>query len=72
MLKKFKTLALSGLGVFFSAAAYAQEASTPLTDMVGEVDLGDAQGAVVAAAGVIIGLVVLIYAIRKVIGLWGR
>lgn len=72
MLKKCKTLALSGLGVLMSGAAYAQEASKPLTDMVSNIDLSDAQGAVIAAAGLIVGLVVLIYVVRKVIGLWGR
>ncbi len=72
MFNKMKMLALAGLGFIASGATAIAQEATPLTNMVSGLDLGDAEGAVVAAAGVIIGLVVLIFAIRKVLGLWGR
>lgn len=55
-------------------AAMAQEAAsdTPLTDMVETVSLSDATAAIVAAAGVLIGLAVIVYGAKKVIGFFGR
>ncbi len=52
--------------------AKAQEAETPLTDMVNTVSLSDATSAIVAAAGVLIGLAVIVYGARKVIGFFSR
>ena len=55
-------------------AAMAQETAsdTPLTDMVETVSLSDATAAIVAAAGVLIGLAVIVYGAKKVIGFFGR
>lgn len=55
-------------------AAMAQETApdTPLTDMVGTISLSDATAAIAAAAGVLIGLAVIVYGAKKVIGFFGR
>lgn len=55
-------------------AAMAQETAsdTSLTDMVETVSLSDATAAIAAAAGVLIGLAVIVYGAKKVIGFFGR
>lgn len=55
-------------------AAMAQETAsdTPLTDMVGTIRLSDATAAIVSAAGVLIGLAVVVYGAKKVIGFFSR
>lgn len=55
-------------------AAMAQETAsdTPLIDMVETVSLSDATAAIAAAAGVLIGLAVIVYGAKKVIGFFGR
>lgn len=55
-------------------AAMAQETAsdTRLTDMVETVSLSDATAAIAAAAGVLIGLAVIVYGAKKVIGFFGR
>lgn len=55
-------------------AAMAQETAsdTPLKDMVETVSLSDATAAIAAAAGVLIGLAVIVYGAKKVIGFFGR
>lgn len=55
-------------------AAMAQETAsdTPLADMVETISLSDATAAIVSAAGVLIGLAVIVYGARKVIGFFSR
>lgn len=55
-------------------AAMAQETAsdTPLTNMIEAVSLSDATAAIAAAAGVLIGLAVIVYGAKKVIGFFGR
>lgn len=53
-------------------AATAQENSAPLTGMIDTVDLSDASAAIVSAAGVLIGLAVIVYGAKKVIGFFSR
>lgn len=55
-------------------AAMAQETAsdTPLTNMIEKVSLSDATAAIAAAAGVLIGLAVIVYGAKKVIGFFGR
>lgn len=78
-MKKFKVF-LEKAAVFCCAlmaspmAAMAQETAsdTPLTDMVKTISLSDATAAIVSAAGVLIGLAVVVYGARKVIGFFSR
>lgn len=55
-------------------AAMAQETAsdTPLTGMVETISLSDATAAIVSAAGVLIGLAVVVYGAKKVIGFFSR
>ena len=60
---------------FMAGAAHAEDAAggtkvTTLTDMVKTVDVSDAKGGIMYAAGVIMGLLVLIMGVRKIFGMF--
>ena len=71
-LKKSAVLCCALMAAPMAAMAQETTENTPLTDMVGTISLSDATTAVAAAAGVLIGLAVLVYGAKKVIGFFGR
>ena len=71
-LKKSAALCCALMAAPMVAKAQETTSDTPLTDMVNTVSLSDATSAIVAAAGVLIGLAVIVYGARKVIGFFSR
>lgn len=71
-LKKLVVLCCALMVAPMAAMAQETASDTPLTDMVGTVKLSDATAAIAAAAGVLIGLAVIVYGAKKVIGFFGR
>lgn len=71
-LKKLVVLCCALMVAPMAAMAQETASDTPLTDMVETVSLSDATAAIVAAAGVLIGLAVIVYGAKKVIGFFGR
>lgn len=71
-LKKLAVLCCALMAAPMAAMAQETTSDTPLTDMVGTISLSDATAAIAAAAGVLIGLAVIVYGAKKVIGFFGR
>lgn len=71
-LKKSAVLCCALMAAPMAAMAQETTEDSPLTDMIKTVSLSDATTAVAAAAGVLIGLAVLVYGAKKVIGFFGR
>lgn len=71
-LKKLAVLCCALMAAPMAAMAQETTSDTPLADMVGTISLSDATAAIVAAAGVLIGLAVIVYGAKKVIGFFGR
>lgn len=71
-LKKSAVLCCALMAAPMAAMAQETTSDTPLKDMVGTISLSDATAAIVAAAGVLIGLAVIVYGAKKVIGFFGR
>ncbi len=72
-LKKSSVLCCALMAAPMTAMAQEATASdSPLTDMVKTISLSDATAAIVSAAGILIGLAVVVYGARKVIGFFSR
>ena len=71
-LKKSAILCCALMAAPMAAMAQETTSNTPLTDMVKTISLSDATAAIVAAAGVLIGLAVIVFGAKKVIGFFGR
>ena len=71
-LKKLAVLCCALMAAPMAAMAQETTSDTPLANMVGTISLSDATAAIVAAAGVLIGLAVIVYGAKKVIGFFGR
>lgn len=72
MKKLFSVLVLAVTAVVAPTvfAAEAGAAPTSLTEMVGGFNLSEASGGVLAAGGAVAGVVLVIYGVRKVLGLF--
>lgn len=71
-LKKSAVLCCALMAAPMAAMAQETTSDTPLTDMVETISLSDATAAIVSAAGVLIGLAVVVYGAKKVIGFFSR
>ena len=71
-LKKLAVLCCALMAAPMAAMAQETTSDTPLANMVDTISLSDATAAIVAAAGVLIGLAVIVYGAKKVIGFFGR
>ena len=71
-LKKLAVLCCALMVAPMAAMAQETASDTLLTDMVETISLSDATAAIVSAAGVLIGLAVVVYGARKVIGFFSR
>lgn len=71
-LKKSAVLCCALMAAPMAAMAQETTEDSPLTGMIKTVSLSDATTAIAAAAGVLIGLAVLVYGAKKVIGFFSR
>ena len=75
-LKNKLAMAAVAASTFMAAgAAHAEDpagttAATTLTDMAKAIDVSDAKGGILYAAGVIMGLLVLVWGVRKLFGMF--
>ncbi len=75
-LKNKLAMAAVAASTFMAAgAAHAEDpagttAATTLTDMAKTIDVSDAKGGIMAAAAVIISLLVLVWGVRKLFGMF--
>lgn len=74
-LKNTLAMAAVAASTFMAGAAHAEDpagttAATTLTDMAKTIDVSDAKGGIMAAAAVIISLLVLVWGIRKLFGMF--
>lgn len=74
-LKNTLAMAAVAAATFMAGAAHAEDpagttTATTLTDMAKAIDVSDAKGGILYAAGVIMGLLVLIMGVRKVFSIF--
>ena len=75
-LKNKGTMAALMLSTFMAGAAHAEDAAggttaaTTLTDLAKTIDVSDAKGGILYAAGVIMGLLILTWSVRKLFGMF--
>ncbi len=74
-LKNKLAMAAVAASTFMAGAAHAEDpagttAATTLTDMAKAIDVSDAKGGILYAAGVIMGLLVLVWGVRKLFGMF--
>lgn len=70
--KKIGLTAFAVMALPFAAMAQEATSTTAMSDMVNKVDVSDVKTAVLAAAAILLGLLVVKFGAKFVMGLFGR